>query len=126
MIKRVLIVDDSSSVRRQVCGVLVQAGYDVVEAADGVEGSETIRTQLDLDLVICDVNMPRLSGLDLLDSLHDELARRQLPVMMLTTEGQPEAMARAKKAGAKGWIVKPFKEALLLSAVGKLTKLRPV
>ena len=126
MIKRVLIVDDSSSVRRQVCGVLVQAGYDVVEAADGVEGAETIRTQLDLDLVICDVNMPRLSGLDMLDSLHDELARRQLPVMMLTTEGQPEAMARAKKAGAKGWIVKPFKEALLLSAVGKLTKLRPV
>ncbi|MEY2936865.1 MAG: hypothetical protein RL033_7614 [Pseudomonadota bacterium] len=126
MIKRVLIVDDSSSVRRQVCGVLVQAGYDVVEATDGVEGAATILAQLDLDLVICDVNMPRLNGLDMLDSLHDELARRQLPVMMLTTEGQPEAMARAKKAGAKGWIVKPFKEPLLLSAVGKLTKLRPV
>lgn len=126
MIKRVLIVDDSSSVRRQVCGVLLQAGYDMVEAADGVEGAETIRAQLDLDLVICDVNMPRMNGLDMLDTLHDELAKRQLPVMMLTTEGQPEAMARAKKAGAKGWIVKPFKEPLLLSAVGKLTKLRPV
>jgi two-component system, chemotaxis family, chemotaxis protein CheY len=125
MIKRVLIVDDSASVRRQVCNVLVAAGFYVAEATDGVDGAEQIRAQLDLDLVICDVNMPRMNGLDMLDSLHDELAQRQLPVMMLTTEGQPEAMARAKKAGAKGWIVKPFKEPLLISAVTKLTKLRP-
>jgi two-component system chemotaxis response regulator CheY len=125
MIKRVLIVDDSASVRRQVCDVLSQAGFDVVEAIDGVDGAERVRAQPDLDLVICDVNMPRMNGLDMLDNLQHELAQRQLPVMMLTTEGQPDVMARAKKAGAKAWLIKPFKAPVLLSAVQKLTKPRP-
>jgi len=57
----------------------------------------------------------------MLETLKEEIAQRQLPVVMLTTEGQPEAMARAKKCGARGWIVKPFKEHLLLGAVQKLT-----
>jgi two-component system, chemotaxis family, chemotaxis protein CheY len=120
--KKVLIIDDSSSVRRQVCGVLSAAGFQMLEATDGVDGAEQIRAQLDLALVICDVNMPRMNGLEMLDALQAEIARRQLPVVMLTTEGQPEAMARARKAGAKGWIVKPFKEHLLLGAARKLTQ----
>jgi len=122
MPKKVLIIDDSSSVRRQVAGALTTAGFQVLEASDGIDGAEKIRTQNDLALVICDVNMPRMDGLAMLDSLSAEIARRQLPVVMLTTEGQPEAMARAKKSGAKGWIVKPFKEHLLLGAVQKLTQ----
>lgn len=123
--KRVLIIDDSASVRRQVAGVLSPAGFEVMEAADGVDGADRIRLNRDLALVICDVNMPRLNGLDMLDTLKTELAERRLPVVMLTTEGQPEAMARAKSSGAKGWIVKPFKEQLLLSAVQKLTQSAP-
>ncbi len=123
--KRILIIDDSASVRRQVSGVLSPAGFQVIEAADGVDGADRIRSQTDLALVICDVNMPRMNGLDMLDTLKGELAQRQLPVVMLTTEGQPEAMARAKKSGAKGWIVKPFKEHLLLGAVQKLTQSGP-
>ena len=119
--KKILIVDDSSSVRRQVAGALTTAGFEVLEAADGVDGAAQIRGQTDLALVICDVNMPRMNGLDMLDDVRSELASRSLPVVMLTTEGQPEAMARAKKSGAKGWIVKPFKEHLLLGAVRKLT-----
>jgi len=122
MQKKVLIIDDSSSVRRQVATALTTAGFLVLEASDGVDGAEQIRSQIDLALVICDVNMPRMDGLSMLDSLQAEIARRQLPVVMLTTEGQPEAMARAKKSGAKGWIVKPFKEHLLLGAVQKLTQ----
>lgn len=125
MPKKVLIIDDSSSVRRQVAGALTTAGFQVLEASDGIDGAEKIRTQNDLALVICDVNMPRMDGLAMLDSLSAEIARRQLPVVMLTTEGQPEAMARAKKSGAKGWIVKPFKEHLLLGAVQKLTQSQP-
>jgi two-component system chemotaxis response regulator CheY len=121
-IKRVIIIDDSASVRRQVCGVLAAAGFQMLEAIDGLDGAEQIRAQPELALVICDVNMPRMNGLDMLDDLQAEILRRQLPVVMLTTEGQPEAMARAKKAGAKGWIVKPFKEPLLLAAVNKLTQ----
>jgi two-component system, chemotaxis family, chemotaxis protein CheY len=120
--KKVLIIDDSSSVRRQVAGALSSAGYQVIEASDGVDGAAQIRSQTDLALVICDVNMPRMSGLDMLDSLAAEIARRHLPIVMLTTEGQPDAMARAKKSGARGWIVKPFKEHLLLGAVQKLTQ----
>jgi two-component system, chemotaxis family, chemotaxis protein CheY len=121
MRKKVLIIDDSVSVRRQVSGVLVQAGFEVLEATDGLNGADQIRAQTDLALVICDVNMPKLNGLDMLESLKDEIAGRSLPVVMLTTEGQPDAMARAKRSGAKGWIVKPFKEHLLVGAVKKLT-----
>jgi two-component system chemotaxis response regulator CheY len=120
--KTVLIIDDSATVRRQVSNVLSAAGFQMVEAVDGIDGADKIRTRAELSLVICDVNMPRLSGLEMLDNLQSEIAQRQLPVVMLTTEGQPEAMARAKKAGAKGWIVKPFKEHLLLAAVSKLTQ----
>ncbi|HVZ32419.1 MAG TPA: response regulator [Polyangiaceae bacterium] len=122
MSKTVLIIDDSATVRRQVSGVLSAADFEMVEAVDGIDGADKIRTRAELALVICDVNMPRMSGLEMLDDLQSEIAQRQLPVVMLTTEGQPEAMARAKKAGAKGWIVKPFKEHLLLAAVSKLTQ----
>jgi two-component system chemotaxis response regulator CheY len=121
MRKKVLIIDDSASVRRQVSAVLVQAGFEVLEAMDGLDGAEQIRAETDLGLVICDVNMPQLNGLDMLESLKEEIALRGLPVVMLTTEGQPDAMARAKGLGAKGWIVKPFKEHLLVGAVKKLT-----
>ena len=120
--KQVLIIDDSATVRRQVAGVLGNAGFQVLEATDGVEGADTIRSQASLALVICDVNMPRCDGLTMLDGLKDEIARRALPVVMLTTEGQPEAMARAKRSGAKGWIIKPFKEHLLVGAAKKLTE----
>ena len=119
--KKVLIVDDSRTVRQQLGIVLTEAGYEVVEASDGLDGAEKIANTNDLAMVICDVNMPRMNGLDMLDDVRGELASRSLPVVMLTTEGQPDAMARAKKSGAKGWIVKPFKEHLLLGAVRKLT-----
>lgn len=124
--KVVLIIDDSASVRRRVATVLGAAGYVMLEAADGIEGGERIRSRQDLALVICDVNMPRMDGLDMLEGLKAEIEQRRLPVVMLTTEGQPEAMARAKKAGAKGWFVKPFKEGLLLGAVQKLTAASPI
>jgi two-component system chemotaxis response regulator CheY len=120
--KKILVIDDSVSVRRQVSGALTGAGFQVLEASDGVDGAEQIRSQPDLALVICDVNMPRMDGLAMLEGLQAEIARRQLPVLMLTTEGHPEAIARAKKHGAKGWIVKPFKEHLLLGAVNKFTQ----
>ncbi|HVZ37136.1 MAG TPA: response regulator [Polyangiaceae bacterium] len=120
--KKVLIVDDSAAVRRQVGEVLRSAGFQVMEAADGVDGADSIRFHQDLALVICDLNMPRLNGLDMLDKLQTELAARQLPVVILTTEAQPEAIARARQSGAKGWIVKPCREQLLLRAVQKLTQ----
>jgi len=121
MLRTVLIIDDSATVRKQVSVVLSQAGFDVLQAVDGVDGADQIRARADLALVICDVNMPKLNGLDMLESMKGELAARSLPVVMLTTEGQAEAMGRAKQAGAKGWIVKPFRENLLVATVKKLT-----
>ena len=119
--KKVLIIDDSSSVRHQVTGLLGSAGFEMLEAVDGVDGAARIRETLDLALVICDVNMPRLSGLDMLESIQEEIKARGLPILMLTTEADPAAIARAKNGGARAWMVKPFKEHLLVAAATKLT-----
>lgn len=125
MAKRVLIIDDSSDVRRQVCGALASAGYEMLEAGNGLEGAAQIRQQTELALIICDINMPQMNGLEMLEDVQEEVARRQIPVVMLTTEGKSEMMARARKAGAKGWIVKPFQDHLFVAAVHKLTSAAP-
>jgi two-component system chemotaxis response regulator CheY len=120
--RRVLIIDDSEAVRRQVSQTLSPAGYDVVEASDGVEGLAAIKS-IAPSLVLCDLNMPRMGGMEMLA----ELSRVQpVPVMvMLTTEAQPALIRRARELGAVGWIVKPFKADLLIAAVNKLTMTAP-
>lgn len=117
--KRILIVDDSETVRQQVRQALAPDEYDVVEARDGAEGLARIRQGSDLDLVLCDVNMPNMTGLEMLDRLRVEAQKP--PIVMLTSEGQPSFIRRARDAGAKAWIVKPFKVELLLAAIKKLT-----
>jgi two-component system chemotaxis response regulator CheY len=120
MAKKVLIVDDSRTVRQQLGIVLTEAGYEVVEASDGLDGAEKIAASTDLAMVICDVNMPRMNGIEMLTFLKQDPRHANLLVLMLTTEGQPALIARAKAAGARGWIVKPFKPDLLLGTVRKL------
>jgi two-component system chemotaxis response regulator CheY len=120
MPKKILVVDDSRTVRQQLGGLLTEAGYEVVQAADGVEGIETIATTPDLSLVICDVNMPKMSGVDMVAHVKQDAKNASLQVLMLTTEGQPELITRAKAAGARGWIMKPYKQDLLLATVRKL------
>jgi two-component system chemotaxis response regulator CheY len=119
--KKILVVDDSRTVRQQVASVLSQAGYQVVDASDGIEAIEKIEANADLAMVICDVNMPRMNGIDMLVLLKKDERYANLAVLMLTTEGQPGPIQRAKQAGAKGWIVKPFSPDTLLAAVRKLT-----
>ena len=121
MVKKVLIVDDSATVRYQVRAALGTAEFEVVDACDGVEGAETIKRLTELAAVICDVNMPRMNGLEMLEAVKSDPRNALLPIVMLTTEGQHELVQQAKKAGAKGWIVKPFKPELLLAAIRKLT-----
>jgi two-component system chemotaxis response regulator CheY len=113
----VMVVDDSAPVRQQVGNALRQAGYMVVEAFDGQDGIEKIATARDVSMVICDVNMPRMTGLQFLEKLAG-----RLPVIMLTTEGQPELKTKAKALGAKRWIIKPFKPELLIEAVKAFVK----
>jgi two-component system chemotaxis response regulator CheY len=117
-VKRVLVIDDSSAVRQQIRNTLVAAGYDIVEAMDGIDGLEKLRTIDDLSLALCDVNMPRMTGLEMI--LEVQRAGLTVPILMLTTEGQPSLIRRARDAGAKGWIVKPFKPELLVIAVNKI------
>lgn len=121
MSKKVLVVDDSASVRQQVSMALTQAGFSVMEAVDGMDGFEKVSKSSDIAAVICDVNMPRMNGLEFVEKVQGTPRPKKLPIVMLTTEGQPALMQRAKKAGAAGWIIKPFKADLLIEAVKKLT-----
>lgn len=121
MSKKILVVDDSLTVRQQVSLALTSAGFHVVEAADGLDGLEKVAGHPDLAMVLCDVNMPRMTGIEMLEELRRRADRPALPVLMLTTEAAPPLVDRAKKAGAKGWIVKPFKPELLVAAVNRLT-----
>lgn len=121
MSKKVMVVDDSQTVRQQVGIALTQAGFDVLEAVDGEDGLQKIKSSSDVAMVICDVNMPRMNGIDMIEAVAATGRHTALPIVMLTTEGQPALIQRAKAAGAKGWIVKPFKADLLVAAVQKLT-----
>ena len=116
--KKVLVIDDSDTIRQQVKHALAATGYQIIEAVDGIDGLEKLRTIADLDMALCDVNMPRMSGLEMIAEA--QRAGSKVPILMLTTEGQPALIRRARESGAKGWIVKPFKAELLVAAVTKL------
>src|SRR5689334_20540343 len=120
MSAKVLVVDDSRTIRQQVGTVLVQAGYEVVEAEDGMQGLTAVGAQRDIALVICDINMPNMNGIEMLAAVKEDAANAALPVVMLTTEGKAQLIQQAKRHGAKGWIVKPFKGDQLVAVVRKL------
>src|SRR5258708_4239997 len=117
---KVLIVDDSRSIRRSLIDLLSPSGYEVFEAEDGIDGAEAIERVPELSLVICDVNMPRMTGLEMLAKVKADGKNANLPVLMLTTEGRTDIIREAKQAGACGWIVKPIDPAHLLATIRKL------
>jgi len=119
MSAKVLVVDDSRAIRQQISTALVRAGYQVREAEDGAEGLSAIGAERDIMMVICDVNMPNMGGLEMLAAVKADPANAALPVFMLTTEGKADLIQQAKRSGAKGWIVKPFKPDQLLAVVRK-------
>ena len=117
--KTILTVDDSASMRQMVRATLQSAGYGVVEAADGEEALEFARGNT-VDLVISDVNMPRMDGIKLVSELRALPSYRLIPLLLLTTESSQEKKLEGKRAGATGWIVKPFNPAQLISTLGRL------
>ena len=119
MSKKILIVDDSATVRQQVRMALEQAGFAVTEAVDGVDAVQKVTGGF--NGVVCDVNMPRMNGVQFVETVKKEPQHAALPILMLTTEGSPELIQRARAAGTKGWIVKPFKAEQLVAAMQKLT-----
>ncbi|MCP4004680.1 MAG: response regulator [bacterium] len=115
----VLIVDDSVSMRKLVGGTLEDAGHQVVEAEDGVVALGVAK-QKSVDLVITDVNMPNMDGLTLVEELRKLGTYKFTPILVLTTETDPERKSLAKSRGATGWLVKPFDPALLLATMKKV------
>lgn len=119
MKKSILIVDDSSSLRTAVRISLESAGYQVTEAGDGMDAVTKLDGQK-YHLVISDVNMPRMDGIEFVTKMKQLPAYKYTPVVMLTTESGQDKMARGKAAGAKAWMVKPFLPVQLLDVVSKL------
>lgn len=115
----ILAVDDSPSMRRMVSVTLKRAGYQVVDAADGQEAFE-IAQKRSVDLVLTDINMPRMDGITLIQKLRTLPSYRFTPILTLTTESSAEKKAQGKAAGATGWIVKPFNPDQLLSTLRRV------
>jgi two-component system, chemotaxis family, chemotaxis protein CheY len=118
MTKTVLIVDDSSTMRQMVKYTLSYAGYSVIEAVDGKDA--LAKLTVPVNLVITDLNMPNLNGIDLVKQIRGNPAHKCLPILILTTESGRSRALEGKAAGATGWIVKPFNSDQLLSVVKKV------
>jgi two-component system chemotaxis response regulator CheY len=116
---KILVIDDSAMVRGQVSRALTAAGFAVLEASDGLDALEKLAANPDAKLIICDVNMPRMNGIEFLEE--KKRTGNSAAVVMLTTEGQPELIQKAKLLGARGWVVKPFKSEHLVATAKKLT-----
>jgi two-component system chemotaxis response regulator CheY len=119
MSKTILAVDDSASMRQMVGVTLRAAGYEVIEAADGDEALDYAR-QHRVDLVLTDVNMPRMDGIRLVSELRTLPDYHLTPLLLLTTESSPERKAAGKRAGATGWMVKPFDPDQLLATLARV------
>lgn len=119
MAKRILTVDDSPSMRQMALYTLQQAGYEVIQACDGIEALEIAR-QTTVDLVLTDVHMPRMDGITLVRELRTLPAYKLVPMLILTTESSQEKKMEGKAAGATGWLVKPFIPPQLIATVERV------
>lgn len=119
MAKKIMIVDDSASLRQVVSIALKGAGYETVEACDGKDALSKLNGDK-VHLIISDVNMPNMDGISFVKELKKLAAYKFTPVIMLTTESQENKKAEGQAAGAKAWVVKPFQPQQMLAAVSKL------
>jgi two-component system, chemotaxis family, chemotaxis protein CheY len=118
---RILAVDDSPSMRDMVRITLTGAGFEVTQAADGQQALDLARKS-EFDLVLSDVNMPVMDGIELIRALRAESSYRHTPILMLTTEGSADRKREGKEAGATGWIVKPFDPAQLVATMHRVLR----
>ena len=119
--RHILTVDDSSSVRQMVSFTLRAVGYEVTEAVDGKDGLAKVEREK-FDLIITDLNMPNVDGIQLITAVRKMTGYSFVPILMLSTESQAEKKDAGRKAGATGWIVKPFNADQLVAVVQKLVK----
>jgi two-component system chemotaxis response regulator CheY len=118
---QVLIVDDSHSIRQLLSSILEKAGFNVTSANDGKSGLDTAKAS-NFDLVITDVNMPEMDGIELLSNLRKLPEYSFKPILILTTEFSQEMKQKGKDAGATGWLVKPFDPEKLIEVISRILK----
>ena len=116
---KVLAVDDSRTMREMLRIALTNAGFDVALAEDGEDGLTTLAGMAP-DVIVTDINMPKLDGFGFIEGARSSEAHRGVPILVLTTESAPALKQRAKAAGATGWIVKPFDEQKLVSIIRRV------
>jgi two-component system chemotaxis response regulator CheY len=119
MARLILTVDDSPSIRLMMKLTLTAQGYEVVQAVDGVEALELARQRV-ADLVLTDINMPRMDGLTLIKELRALPEYKNVPMLILTTESGQDRKQEGKANGATGWLVKPFNDQQLLATIGRV------
>jgi two-component system, chemotaxis family, chemotaxis protein CheY len=119
MSKVIMTVDDSASVRQMVAFTLRSAGYEVIEAVDGLDALEKLQGRK-VNMVVTDLNMPNLDGIELTRAIRNDAGHKFIPVILLTTESHETMKQKGRAAGATGWITKPFKPEQLLGVVKKV------
>lgn len=120
MAKLVLTVDDSRTMRDMLRLALSSAGYEVVQADDGQHGVEVLAAHPGVEVIVTDINMPRMDGYQFIAEVRRDPSRASTPILVLTTESEPAKKQRAKDAGATGWIVKPFDPGKLTAAIARV------
>jgi two-component system chemotaxis response regulator CheY len=119
MSKTVLTVDDSRTMRDMLMLALSEAGYRVIQAEDGIHGLEVLQSERP-DVIVTDINMPRMDGFGFIEGVRGDDRYRVVPILVLTTESDAEKKDRARRAGATGWIIKPFDPVKLITAIRRV------
>jgi two-component system chemotaxis response regulator CheY len=119
MAKRILTIDDSKTIRDMLMLTLVDAGFDVLQAVDGQDGLEMLDKER-VDVVITDINMPRMDGYEVIRQMRRNTTHKSTPILVLTTESEKEKKNLAREAGATGWMVKPFDPDRLIATINKV------
>jgi two-component system chemotaxis response regulator CheY len=119
MTKTVLTVDDSRTMREMLRMTLTNAGYEVIQADDGIAGLEAL-VGSSPHVIVTDINMPRLDGFGFIEGVRQDPRHRAVPILVLTTEGDADKKNRGRQAGATGWIIKPFNPESLVAAIRRV------
>ena len=119
MSKKILIVDDSNSMRQMIRFTLEEEGYQVEEAVNGRQGTEKLDS-FHPDLIITDIHMPEMNGIEFISHTREHSKFKFTPIIVLTTESEKNMQEEGKKAGATAWLVKPFSPDLLIETVKKV------
>ena len=118
--KKILTVDDSRTILSMLQSTLTDAGFETIQAEDGVEGLDVLG-HCNPDVIVTDINMARLDGFGFIERVRRDEKFRAIPILVLTTESDAQKKERARRAGATGWIVKPFDPTKLIDAISRVS-----